>query len=108
MFVRLSTFELARSYRLCIDLDGYRTNDQSLLQVFACHPEDTTKGHQNQGFAYNATSKQIVSTSDAKGMRVDLSNFGQDGAGSPVWIYHATGAPNQQWSYDATAGTFHF
>ena len=39
-------------------------------------------------------------------MRVDLSNYGQDGPGSTVWIYHRTGASNQQWQYDARTGQF--
>jgi len=91
---------------LCFDIDGYRTNNQAPLQVYACHGGDHAKGHQNQGFAYNASSKEIVATSDAAGKRVDLANYGADGPGEVVWIYQRTGATNQQWRYDAATGLF--
>ena len=91
---------------LCFDIDGYRTNNQAPLQVYACHGGDHAKGHQNQGFAYNASSKEIVATSDAAGKRVDLANYGADGPGEVVWIYQRTGATNQQWRYDAATGQF--
>lgn len=31
-------------------------------------------------------------------MVVDLSNYGEGDSGSEVWIFHATGANNQQWA----------
>ena len=88
----------------CLSVQNYGTADQTPLEIEPCHPDDKTPGHQNQGFVYNSSSMVITATGDAVGSNVDLSNYGKDGPGEKVWLYHATGANNQQWAYDKTTG----
>lgn len=91
----------------CLSVLDFATTQESLLVATPCHPDDKTPGHQNQEFAYNASSQVIAVTGDAQGMVVDLSNFGTDGYGEKVWIFAPTGNNNQQWAYDASTGLLH-
>lgn len=95
-----------RSTSSCIDIEGYKTADLSPVWEYACHNEDTDPSHQNQLWTYDEATKEIYvpDKGTAKRMRLDCSNYCADGPGSTVWIFHKTGAVNQQWSYDASTG----
>ena len=88
----------------CLDISGYASAPQTAVQGYGCHPGDTDPTHANQVWGFNASSKQIVATGEAKGMVLDVSNYGASGPGSQVWLYTSTDTPNQQWKYDPTTG----
>jgi hypothetical protein len=88
----------------CLDINNYATGAESIVQEYDCHPDDKDPSHQNQAWVWDTTTKEIVAKGTANGMRLDLSNYGHDGSGEPVWIYTKTGASNQQWDYDKTTG----
>lgn len=89
---------------MCLDIDLYRTSDTSPVHLYRCHPEDSDPAHQNQAWAYDADTKEIIATGTAAPMRLDVSNYGADGPGSTIWIYEKTGAANQKWDYDEGTG----
>jgi hypothetical protein len=59
-----------------------------------------------QAWELDPTTKEILATGSAKSNNevLDVSNFGADGPGSVVWIYHKTGLQSQKWDYDPKTG----
>ncbi len=92
---------------LCLDILGYATANESLVQDYACHPGDRDPSHLNHAWKYDAATGEIIASGTAEGMRLDCADSCSQGPGSPVWIFSKTGGASQKWRWDKTTGLIH-
>jgi hypothetical protein len=70
-----------------------------ISDAFQCSRlQDTDPAHQNEAWSYNANH---TITETMSGKCLDRSNYGTS-PGTVAWLFHCTGAPNQQWFYNTT------
>eukprot|EP00048_Salpingoeca_helianthica_P016232 m.231184 g.231184 ORF g.231184 m.231184 type:complete len:915 (-) comp18276_c0_seq1:117-2861(-) len=96
------TIRLLNFPDICIDIDGYGTQDDASLQTFSCHTDDKDPTHQNQEWRLTADG-HIVST--MSGRCIDVANFANV-SGSRVHLWdvlpdNTLGNQNQRWVWNA-------